>query len=191
LSPARLLWPALVLLACTSEGRPPPAPAPKPAPVAPAAPPPVAAKPVQEDPSAQDYVMPPMPIAKVTLTDAFKGSHVVEVEVAATAVTRTRGMMWRTALEPGKGMLFIFPAEQPLSFWMRNTLIPLDMIFIGKDLKVTGIVSNAEPKTLESRGVNTPSMYVLEVPGGWAEKTGIKAGSAVKLDGTMGIQATP
>ena len=135
--------------------------------------------------------MPPMPLAKVTLTDAFKGSHVVEVEVAATANTRTRGMMWRTSLEAGKGMLFIFPAEQPLSFWMRNTLIGLDMIFIGKDLKITGIVGSAEPKTLNSRGVATPSMYVLEVPAGWAEKTGIKVGSAVKLDGTMGIEATP
>jgi uncharacterized protein len=136
-------------------------------------------------------VMPAMAIAKVTLTDAFKGSHIVEVEVASSATQRTRGMMWRTSLEAGKGMLFIFPVEQPLSFWMRNTLISLDMIFIGKDLKVTGVVSNAEPKTLGSRGVGTPSMYVLEVPAGWAEKTGIKPGSGVKLDGTMGIEVTP
>ena len=134
--------------------------------------------------------MPPLPRAKVTLTDAFNAIHVVEVEVAATANARTRGMMWRTQLEPGKGMLFIFADEQPLSFWMRNTLIPLDMIFIGSDLKVTGIVSNAEPKTQTSRGVRAPSLYVLEVPGGWAEKNGIKTGSAVKLDGTMEIQAT-
>lgn len=174
------------MVACTSEGRAPPAAKPAPAPVAVPAP-----KPVQMDPSAQDYVMPPMPMAKVTLTDAFKGTHVVEVEVASTAATRTRGMMWRTSLEAGKGMLFIFANEQPLSFWMRNTLIPLDMIFIGKDLKVTGVISNAEPKTLTSRGVGTPSLYVLEVPGGWAEKTGIKVGSPVKLDGTMAIQATP
>src|SRR5688500_15283560 len=107
-----------------------------------------------------------MPKAKITLTDAFKGTHVVDVEVASTSATRTRGMMWRTSIESGKWMLFIFPSEQPLSFWMRNTLIPLDMIFIGKDLKVTGVISQAEPKTMTSRGVRTPSLYVLEVPGG-------------------------
>ncbi len=135
--------------------------------------------------------MPPMPMARVTLTDAFKGTHVVEVEVAATPTTRTRGMMWRTSLEAGKGMLFIFANEQPLSFWMRNTLIPLDMIFIGKDLKVTGVVSNAEPKTMTSRGVGVPSLYVLEVAGGWAEKTGIKVGNPVKLEGAAGIEAIP
>lgn len=135
--------------------------------------------------------MPALPKAKVTLTDAFKGTHVVEVEVCANAASRTRGMMWRTSLEQGKGMLFIFANEQPLSFWMRNTLIPLDMIFIAKDLKVTGIVSQAEPKTLTSRGVNTPSLYVLEVPGGWADKAGIKVGGEVKLEGTMGLEATP
>ncbi len=174
----------LAMVACTSEARLPAAPVAK-------QPPAQAVKAVQQDPAAEDYVMPSMPMAKVTLTDAFKGTHVVEVEVAPNAVMRTRGMMWRTSLEDGKGMLFLFPVEQPLSFWMRNTLIPLDMIFIGKDLKVTGIVSKAEPKTMSSRGVATPSMYVLEVPGGWAEKTGIKIGSAVKLDGTMGIEVTP
>jgi len=191
MSLGRLLWVVLAITACTSEGRAPAAPAaPKTAP-APAPVPVPVPRPVQTDPSAEDFVMPPLPRAKVTLTDAFKGTHVIEVEVAATATTRTRGMMWRTSLEPGKGMLFIFPAEQPLSFWMRNTLIPLDMIFIGKDLKVTGVVGNAEPKTLSSRGVGTPSMYVLEVPGGWAEKTGVKVGSAVKLDGTIGLEVTP
>lgn len=175
-------WLLLAFVACTSEGKAPPvAAAPKPAP----------AKPAQTDPAAQDFVMPPLPMAKLTLTDAFKGTHVVEVEVCATATSRTRGMMWRTSLEAGKGMLFIFPQEQQLSFWMRNTLIPLDMIFIGKDLKVTGVVANAEPKTMNSRSSGGPAMYVLEVPGGWAEKTGIKPGGAVKIDGTVGLEVTP
>ncbi len=178
-----LLWVALALVACTSEGKPPPAAAPHP-PVPAANPPPT-------DPAAENYPMPALPMAKVTLTDAFKGTHIVEAEVAATGVARTRGLMWRTQLAAGKGMLFIFPAEQALNFWMRNTLIPLDMIFIGKDLKITGIVNNAEPKTLSGRGVGIASLYVLEVPGGWAEKTGLKAGGEVKLDGTMGLEVTP
>ncbi len=182
MSGRRSVWLLLALAACTSEGRAPPALAKQPAPIS---------KPVQLDPSAFDYVMPPLPAAKVTLIDAFKGTHVVEVEVAATATTRTRGMMWRTSLLPGKGMLFIFPVEQRLSFWMRNTLIPLDMIFFSKDLNVTGVISNAEPQTLTSRGPATSSMYVLEVPGGWAEKVGIAVGSPVKLDGTMALEVTP
>lgn len=184
-------WLALALLACQSEGRAPaavtvavPTAAPKPA----AAP---APKPVVTDVAAQDYQMPPLPMARVTLTDAFKGTHVVEAEVAATGPQRTRGLMWRTELSAGKGMLFIFAAEQPLSFWMRNTLIPLDMIFIDKKLRITGIVKNAEPKTMTSRGVDAPSLYVLEVPGGWADKTGLQAGGTVRLDGIQAIEVTP
>ncbi len=174
----RCAWVVLALVACTSEGKPPPKPA-------------AAPKPVVTDPAAPDFVMPALPIAKVTLTDAFKGSHVVESEVCATATARTRGMMWRTSLDAGKGMLFVFPQEQPLSFWMRNTLIPLDMIFIGKDLKVTGVVANAEPKTMNSRHAGGPAMYVLEVPGGWAEKAGIQPGLPVKIDGIAGLEVTP
>ena len=180
--PVRLLWVPLALLACTSEGKPPP----------PAQHPPVpAANPPITDPANEHYLMPALPLAKITLTDAYKGTHVVEAEVAATSVSRTRGLMWRTELLPGKGMLFIFTAEQPLNFWMRNTLIPLDMIFIGKDLKIVGIVSNAEPKTTTGRGVGIPSLYVLEVPGGWAEKVGLKAGGEVRLDGTVSVEVTP
>ena len=182
---SRLLWVPLALLACTSEGKAPPPPAAPPHTPTPAATPP------STDPAAENFAMPALPMAKVTLTDAFKGTHVVEVEVAATGQSRTRGLMWRSQLAAGKGMLFIFPAEQSLNFWMRNTLIPLDMIFIGKDLKITGIVHDAEPKTLTGRGVGIPSLYVLEVPGGWAEKTGLKAGGEVKLDGTMAIEVTP
>ena len=171
----KLTWLVLVLAACTSEGKPPPK----------------VVAPPQTDPAAQDYPMPALPRAKVTLSDAYKGVHVVEVEVCANGISRSRGMMWRTELAPGKGMLFIFTAEQPLSFWMKNTLIPLDMIFISKQLKVTGVVMDAEPKTLSSRGVGTPSLYVLEVPGGWAKKVGIEVGNEVRMDGIVPIEVTP
>jgi uncharacterized membrane protein (UPF0127 family) len=174
----------LALASCTSEGKPPPA---HPAPVA-AAP---AVRFPSGDPAAESYPMPALPLAKVTLVDGFKATHLVEAEVAASGIARTRGLMWRTQLAAGKGMLFIFTAEQPLSFWMRNTLIPLDMIFINKDLKITGIVENAEPKTLTSRGVGIPSLYVLEVPGGWCKQAGVTVGSEVKLDGVVGVEVTP
>lgn len=82
-------------------------------------------------------------------------------------------------------MLFIFPNEEVQSFWMRNTLIPLDMIFINEQGVVVGIVENAEPKTLTSRSVGIPGKYVLEVPGGWSAKVGLKAGAKAELRGTQ------
>jgi hypothetical protein len=65
---------------------------------------------------------------------------------------------------------------------MKNTLIPLDLIFIGADLKVVGVVENAEPRTLNPRGVEAPSRYVLEVPGRWSAGAGVRPGTRVKLD---------
>jgi uncharacterized membrane protein (UPF0127 family) len=69
---------------------------------------------------------------------------------------------------------------------MRNTLIPLDMIFINKAQKVVGIVENAVPHSLESRGVSKPCTYVLEVPGGWSQKIGLRPGSSVRLENLPG-----
>ena len=147
--------------------------------------------PVQTDPTAQDYVSPKLPRARVLLHDAFGGVHAVEAEVAATASSRERGLMWRTALAEGKGMLFIFNHESIQSFWMRNTLIPLDMLFISQGHKVVGIVENAEPQTLNPRGVPYASTYVLEVPAGWTAKVGIQPPSAVEIEGIAGIRAEP
>jgi uncharacterized membrane protein (UPF0127 family) len=91
--------------------------------------------------------------------------------------------MYREHLPPDDGMLFLMGFEDDHVFWMHNTLIPLDMIFIGKDMKVAGVVANATPRTDERRSVGRPSMYVLEVNGGWAAAHGIGAGAAVKFDG--------
>ncbi|QDE89462.1 hypothetical protein BHS06_11095 [Myxococcus xanthus] len=143
------------------------------------------------DVTAEDYVMQPLPRGHVRLEDAFGGARRVEVEIAATAGTRTRGMMWRKELAEGKGMLFLFPHEEVQGFWMRNTLIPLDMIFITSDLRVAGIVSRAVPRSLESRSVGVPSQYVLEVPGGWTEKVGIRKGSTVRFEGVAGMAIEP
>lgn len=180
----RLLAALLFIASCQkADGAAPPAPKPAPAPAV--------AKPVQTDIAAEDYVMPALPMGRVTLDDAFGGKHVVEVEVAATHDARTRGLMWRKELAEGKGMLFIFAGEQRLTFWMRNTLIPLDMVFIDKNLKVVGTVERAEPKTMSSRGVGGDSQFVLEVPGGWTSKIGLKAGSVVKLDGMAELKPEP
>ncbi len=145
-------------------------------------------RPEVTDVSAEDYPAPELPRATVVLQDAFGGRHAVEVEVAANDPMRTRGLMWRRELPGGKGMLFIFPGpEEVRSFWMRNTLIPLDMLFIDGDGLVVGIVENAEPRTLGSRSVGRPSKYVLEVPGGWTREKGIRPGSTVQFHGLGAI----
>ncbi|NVJ17374.1 DUF192 domain-containing protein [Myxococcus sp. AM010] len=143
------------------------------------------------DVTAEDYVMQPLPRGYVRLEDAFGGAHRVEVEIAATADARARGMMWRKELAEGKGMLFLFPHEEVQGFWMRNTLIPLDMLFITSDLRVAGIVSRAEPRSRATRSVGAPSQYVLEVPGGWTEKVGIRKGSTVRFEGVAGLDIEP
>jgi uncharacterized protein len=126
-------------------------------------------------------------LGRVTVPGASGTKVTFEVEVAATRDTRTRGLMWRYALAENAGMLFIFSREQPLSFWMRNTLIPLDMLFIDAKGKVVSIIENAEPRTLQSRPSTGPATYVLELAGGTCAKKGLKAGSQVTFEGISNI----
>jgi uncharacterized membrane protein (UPF0127 family) len=110
----------------------------------------------------------------------------VAVELARTPRERSKGLMHREKLGPNEGMLFLFDRTEIQKFWMKNTLIALDMIFIdrkGEDLKVVGVESNAEPLTTQPRGPDVPSRYVLEVVGGWAEAHGITAGTSVEFSG--------
>ena len=175
----------VLLLACPGEGKPPTSPPVVTPPPPPAQPP----KPVVTDVTAEDYPMPRLPRAKVTLSGAAGKKLPIESEVASTRDSRTRGLMWRYTLAEGTGMLFIFTREQPLSFWMRNTLIPLDMIFIDAKAKIVSIVENAEPRTLSSRPSTGPATYVLEVPGGYCTKSGVKAGSSVNFEGISNLVA--
>ena len=137
------------------------------------------------DPTVESWDGPLPDRGALVVRDAFGGAHRLTVEIADTSPLRTRGLMWRSELPEGTGMLFIFPAEVVQSFWMRNTLIPLDMVFIDKHMRVVGVVQWAEPQTLTSRTVGKPSQYVLEVPGGWASKHGVRAGSTVELEGPL------
>jgi uncharacterized protein len=140
---------------------------------------------------AESDVGPTLPRARVLLKDAFGGVHRVDVEVAATPESRARGLMWRKELPAGQGMLFIFPEENVQSFWMRNTLIPLDMLFINSAGRIVGIIERAEPRTLSSRSVGVPGRYVLEVPGGWSQSQGITRGGTVELQGLESIPVVP
>jgi hypothetical protein len=102
--------------------------------------------------------------------------------VVATEAKIERGLMYREHLPPDAGMLFMMGREYDWAFYMRNTLIPLDMLFIGKDLTVAGVVVNAEPRTETLRRVGKPSLYVLEVNGGWAAAHGVTAGAKVRFE---------
>jgi uncharacterized protein len=101
------------------------------------------------------------------------------VEVARTEPEREKGLMFRDHLAPDAGMIFLFERPSVQAFWMKNTLIPLDMIFIGADRSVVGVVANAEPLTLTTRTVGEPSQYVLEIGGGLTGRLGIHSGAHV------------
>ena len=94
----------------------------------------------------------------------------VTVELAVTSREQRLGLMYRKSLAPDHGMLFIFEKDAPRAFWMRNTLIELDMIFIRSDLTVLGCIERAEPETSARRRVEGDSRYVLEVVGGFCEE---------------------
>jgi len=108
-----------------------------------------------------------------------QGPKRLRVELADTDDSRSRGMMFRTKMAPDAGMLFDFKSEQMASFWMRNTLIPLDMLFIKADGTILNIHQRAIPR--DETGINStgPVRAVLEVNGGTVSRLGIKAGDRV------------
>ena len=107
----------------------------------------------------------------------------VTLEVASTPDALAKGLMYRNALPDGHGMLFVFTADADHRFWMKNTLIPLDMLFIAADGRVVGIHADATPLSTAQVGVGRPSRFVLEVPGGYAARRGIATGDRVELVG--------
>jgi len=111
-----------------------------------------------------------------------RGEVAVTVEVVSTGPKIEKGLMYREHLPPDDGMLFLMGQDKQWTFWMHNTLIPLDMIFIAKDMTVAGVVQNAEPKTDTLRKVDAPSLYVLEVNGGYTASKGVIAGAKVRFE---------
>ncbi len=108
-----------------------------------------------------------------------EGPVIFQAELADDEDERTRGMMFRESNAEKNGMLFLFPAEQQRVFWMKNTLISLDIIFIRADRTILGIAANAEPETETKQWVRGQSQFVLEINGGLAAKKGIRAGQKV------------
>jgi uncharacterized protein len=108
------------------------------------------------------------------------GRHAFQVEVARNDADRAQGLMFRRNLAPDRGMLFDFVRVQPISMWMQNTYIPLDMIFIRADGTIARVAENAEPLSTRTIPSGEPVLAVLEVPGGTAARLGIKPGDRVE-----------
>jgi uncharacterized protein len=120
---------------------------------------------------------------RVILPDGF----VVKTEIAADEETRAQGLMYRDQLRPGTGMLFFFPRDGEYPFWMRNTMIPLDMIWIDSDRKIVAMHHDVPPCKTEECPNYAPrarSRYVLELAGGEARKHGLKVGDQLRFENT-------
>jgi uncharacterized membrane protein (UPF0127 family) len=107
-------------------------------------------------------------------------SHRFTVEVARSPQEQAQGLMHRQSLAPDRGMIFPYDPPQPVGFWMKNTLIPLDMIFIRPDGTIAGIAANTVPLSLDMVPSVEPVAAVLEIAGGRSAELGIKAGDKVE-----------
>jgi len=116
----------------------------------------------------------PLEIATAT------GTHAFQVEIAKDEASRALGLMNRRYMPPDRGMLFEFDRDAPQTFWMKNTYIPLDMIFISRAGVVTHIVANAEPLSERVIPSGPPCAAVLELNGGTAAAIGLKAGDRIR-----------
>ena len=106
--------------------------------------------------------------------------HVFTIELAKTPAEMERGLMFRTALAPDRGMLFLYADDRPVSFWMKNTYIPLDLFFIDRHGAIVGIAERAVPLSTALIPSEMPVRAVLEVNGGTAQRLGIAVGDKVE-----------
>jgi uncharacterized membrane protein (UPF0127 family) len=107
----------------------------------------------------------------------------VDAEVVRSEHDTMRGLMYRTSLADDRAMLFDLRVREDHKFWMHNTCIPLDLLYVDEDGLIVGIVENAPTLNDEPRGVGCPSLYVLEVNAGWARRHGIRAGKHMNIAG--------
>ena len=134
----------------------------------------------------------PPPPATNTPRVIFPDGFVVNVEIAAEDETRAQGLMYRALLRPGTGMLFFFPEEGEYPFWMKNTRIPLDIIWIDSSHRIVYISHNTPPCEVENCPNYPPhavALYVLEVAGGVAKEHGLSVGNVLPFENTENVVA--
>lgn len=106
----------------------------------------------------------------------------IQIEIADNDAERTQGLMWRQYMPENDGMLFIFDKQEPLRFWMKNTYIPLDMVFADKSGKIVNIYPEAAPFSEASIQSGEPAKYVVEVNGGFCASYGINVGDKIEYE---------
>lgn len=124
----------------------------------------------------------PTAMRRAVTFETPEGSRRFLLEQALTPAAQAQGLMFRRSLTPAGGMIFVFDHDAPRQFWMKNTYIPLDMIFVDRALHVVGIIDSAEPQSLTERGPKAPCRYVIELAGGTARRLGITPGTLVRID---------
>jgi uncharacterized membrane protein (UPF0127 family) len=112
--------------------------------------------------------------------DSGGRSHAFRIWLADTPPRREQGLMWIRSLPADRGMLFVFERPQPVSFWMKNTFVPLDLLFVAPDGRVIRIAENARPQTLDAIDSMGVVLGVLELKGGTAKRLGLKPGDRLK-----------
>jgi uncharacterized membrane protein (UPF0127 family) len=123
-----------------------------------------------------------LPMGKIVFSEA-PGSPSVDVELARDDPSRERGLMFRTHMAKNSGMLFSWSDERPRNFWMHNTCIPLDMLYITKDGVIAGILEQVPTLSDAPRGIRCPVAHVLELNAGWARAHGLAPGMKLKIEG--------
>jgi len=127
-----------------------------------------------------DYFKSGLPIDKTVVMKQSGGHHTFKLEIASRPIDVEIGLMHRKYMPKDHGMLFQLGKDpRVISFWMKNTLIPLDMLFVGPDGTIVNIHHNATPKSLTSVPSQLPVTAVIELNGGRADETGIKIGDRV------------
>ena len=106
---------------------------------------------------------------------------VFDIEIAEQPTERNYGMMYRKSMDPNMAMLFIMDREEPQSFWMKNTYVSLDIIYINENMEVVSIQKNARPLDETSLPSGEPAKYVLEVKGGLSDKLNLKKGDKISV----------
>lgn len=123
---------------------------------------------------------PALPVETITI-DTKAGPHPFSVEVAADDESREKGLMYRMSMAPDAGMLFDFHTPQLVSFWMENTVLPLDMLFVRADGTIARIKENATPYSRENIPSGEPVEFVIELNGGRAAALGITEGGRIHV----------
>lgn len=144
--------------------------------------PPPQAKPASDAACPKDPAPQTFTTAKLELPSEASGSlKALTVELARTTEETSRGLMYRREMPEDRGMLFDLRNRRKLAFWMKNTCLPLDMMFIDDDGLVVGILEQVPVLNLDERSVDCPARYVLEVNAGFSRRHGIRPGQKLKL----------